>query len=77
MKESVMEQKVFNCIAEYIKEHNYPPSIRELCELTGIKSTSSVHRYVCDLIQKGKIETDSKIGTSRALRVVGYEFRKL
>lgn len=77
MRESIMEQKVFDCIVEYIKEHNYPPSMRDLCELTGIKSTSSAHKYVCNLIQKGKIETDGKIGASRALRVVGYEFRKL
>ena len=74
---SVMEQKVFDCIVEYIKEYNYPPSIRDLCKLTGLKSTSSVHRYVHNLMNKGKIETNGKFGISRALGVVGYKFRKL
>lgn len=74
---SVMEQKVFDCIVEYIKEYNYPPSIRDLCKLTGLKSTSSVHRYVHNLMNKGKIETNCKFGISRALGVVGYKFRKL
>lgn len=77
MAESVMEQKVFDCIVEYIKEHGYSPSTRDLCEMTHSASTSSVHRYVHNLMDKGKIETDHEFGTPRALRVVGYEFRKL
>ena len=76
MAESVMEQKVFECIVEYIKEHKYPPSMRDLCEMTHLASTSSVHRYVHNLIDKGKIETDHEFGTPRALRVVGYDFVK-
>lgn len=77
MTESVIEQKVFDCIVEYMKEHDYSPSTRDLCEMTHLASTSSVHRYIHNLIDKGKIETDHEFGTPRALRVVGYEFRKL
>ncbi len=77
MAESVMEQKVFDCILEYMKEHGYSPSTRDLCEMSGLKSTSGVHRYIHSLMDKGKIETDHEFGTPRALRVVGYEFRKL
>ena len=71
-----MEEKVFNAIVEYIKEHKYAPSVRELCDLTGLKSTSSVHRYIHNLIKKGKIESDHDFSTPRALRVAGYEFVK-
>lgn len=71
-----MEEKVFNAIVAYIKEHKYPPSVRELCDLTGLKSTSSVHRHIHKLIKKGKIESDHGISTPRALRVVGYNFVK-
>lgn len=77
MKENVMEQKVFDCIVEYIKQHNYSPSMKDICELTGLKSTSNAHRYVHILMDKGKLETDHEFGVPRALRVVGYEFRKL
>lgn len=71
-----MEEKVFNAIVEYIKEHGYAPSFSDLCNLTGLKSKSSVHKYVHNLIKKGKIESDHDFSTPRAIRVVGYEFVK-
>lgn len=77
MTEYSPEQMIFDCIVKYIKEHGYSPSVRDLCEMSGYKSTSSVHKLVRGLIEKGKIETDHEFGTPRALRVVGYEFRKL
>lgn len=77
MEEYSPEQMIFEHIVEYIKDHGYPPSVRDLCEMSGYKSTSSVHKLVRNLIKDGKIETDHEFGTPRALRVVGYEFRKL
>lgn len=71
-----MEEKVFNAIVDYIKEHGYSPSFRDLCDLTGLKSTSNIHYYVHKLMDKGKIESDHEFGTPRALRVVGYKFIK-
>lgn len=71
------KEKVLNAIVEYISEHQYPPSVRELCEITGLKSTSSIHGYINNLLEEGLLETDCGIGAPRALRVPGYKFVKV
>lgn len=70
------EKQILNVVIEYISEHQYPPSVREICEITGLKSTASVHEYINRLLDKGLLETDCGIGTPRALRVQGYKFVK-
>lgn len=77
MKQGKMKEKVYNSIVEYTQKHKYPPSMRDLLELTGLKSTSSVYRYVHILMDEGRIESDHEFGTPRALRVAGYEYRKI
>ncbi|WP_461038843.1 LexA family protein [Tepidimicrobium xylanilyticum] len=42
--------------------------MREIGKLTGIKSTSTVHRYLSKLEEKGYIERKEK--SPRALRVI-------
>ena len=70
------KEKVLNAVIGYISEHQYPPSVRELCDITGLKSTSSINRYITKLLEEGKLESDCGIGSSRALRVPGYKFVK-
>ena len=49
-------------IYEYIKTHQeekgYPPSVREICEAVGLKSTSTVHGHLERLERKGLIRRD-------------------
>lgn len=71
------KEEVLNAITDYINEHQYPPTVRELCDITGLKSTCSIHGYINKLLEEGKLETDCGIGTSRALRVPGYKFVKV
>lgn len=40
----------------YIKEHGFSPTVRELCGLTGLSSTSTVKGYLDRLEEKGIIE---------------------
>jgi len=35
--------KVYNCVKSYITEMHIPPTVRDICAGTGIKSTSTVH----------------------------------
>ena len=70
------KDNVLNAVIVYIREHQYPPSVREICDMTGLKSTSSVHKYIDELLTDGALETDCGIGTARALRVPGYKFVK-
>ena len=50
-------------ILEYIEKttrlKGYPPSVREICDATGLKSTSTVHGHLIRLEKKGLIARDS------------------
>lgn len=71
-KELIKEKIIF-----YIKEHGYAPTVREICEMTNLKSTSSVQSYLCKMFEEGELETDAKIGASREIRVPGYKYVKV
>lgn len=49
-------------IYDYLKQHilakGYPPSVREICEAVGLKSTSTVHGHLSRLAKKGMIRRD-------------------
>lgn len=69
-----MKEAILLFIKNYIKQHGYAPSVREIGEGVGLKSTSSVHAHLQNLLKMGKIETDAGLGTPRAIRVVGMKF---
>ena len=46
-----------------------PPTVREICQATGIKSTSTVHGILAALEEYGYISRDPK--ASRAIRIEG------
>jgi repressor LexA len=49
------QQKTFNAIKAYIENNGYSPTIRELCEITGHSSTSSIHGLLVRIEEKGYI----------------------
>ena len=71
-----VREKMLSAIVQYIEEHGYPPSVREIGAMVGLKSTSSVFAHMQRLIAEGKLETDADLGTPRAIRVQGYKFVK-
>lgn len=68
-------RKILECISSYLKEHGYPPTVREIRDAVGLSSTCTVKHHLDTLIKEGKLETDQP-GSSRAIRVSGYEFVK-
>ncbi|MFI3210892.1 MAG: transcriptional repressor LexA [Peptostreptococcaceae bacterium] len=65
---NVKQKKVFDFIGKEIKSNGYPPSVREICEGTNIKSTSSVHSHLNELEKLGVIRrTSSK---SRSIELI-------
>ena len=54
--------KVYRAIVRFINENKYSPSYKELCELTGFASTSTVYRAVQRLEKKGYIVRVAKWG---------------
>ena len=71
-----MRDKIVEAIIAYINEHQYAPTVREIGDMVGLKSTSSVHAHLGRLIEEGRLETDSEILLPRAIRVPGYKYQK-
>ena len=61
-------------IIDYISSNGYPPTVREIGDGVGLKSTSSVHNHLQTMRLMGVIE--GEIDKPRAIRVPGYEFVK-
>ncbi|MDO4418911.1 MAG: transcriptional repressor LexA [Ruminococcus sp.] len=64
------QQKVYDYIRECAQESRVP-SVREICAVTGLKSTSTVHLHLKTLEEKGLIERDK--GLNRCIRLSGSE----
>lgn len=64
-------------IIAYIIEHGYSPSVREIGDGVGLKSSSTVQAHLIKMLESGDLETDAGIGTPRAIRVPGYKFVKV
>lgn len=64
---------VYDAIVDYMLKNNYPPSVRELCKLTGLTSTSSVHAHLMELAVEGKIKM-SKDSEPRTITVPGISY---
>ena len=67
------ERRTYESVIKFIDEHGYPPTCRELCEETGLKSTSCIHKYLIRLTNKKMIFATGK---PRAIKVIGYRFVK-
>ena len=60
--------KILEVLERYNSQNGYPPSIREICDKTGISSTSVVNYYLNQLEETGYIERDGRV--SRGIRIV-------
>ena len=61
-------------VYEYLKGFDgaIPPSVREICLGTGIKSTSTVHRALNSLCERGLIDRERKFARGIRIRSDGY-----
>jgi repressor LexA len=66
---SKIERRILNYLVDYLKEHTYQPSIREIGKRFGIKSTKTVSEHLQSLAEKGHIERDAS--RSRGVRILG------
>ena len=55
---TLKEQAVLQFIKDQIRKNGYPPSVREIGEAVGLRSSSSVHKYLVQLEHKGYIRKD-------------------
>ena len=65
------QQEILEFIREELHKHNYPPTVREICEAVHLKSTSSVHFHLEAMEKCGLIRRDHT--KPRAIEIVGDE----
>ncbi|MCE5344495.1 MAG: transcriptional repressor LexA [Eubacteriales bacterium] len=53
------QARILEFIEKTTHQKGYPPSVREICDATGLKSTSTVHGHLVRLEKKGLIARDS------------------
>ncbi|MCK4672185.1 MAG: transcriptional repressor LexA [Candidatus Aegiribacteria sp.] len=63
------QRQVLDYISSFISEHSYPPSIRDIQNHFGLKSTKGVKDHIDRLVEKGYLNRTD--GAARALEVVG------
>jgi repressor LexA len=66
---SAKQMSILRFIREFIREHDYPPSIRDIQDGCGISSTSVVDYNLKALERLGHIRRDREV--SRAIELVG------
>lgn len=52
------QKQILEFIKEEILHRGYPPTVREICETVGLKSTSSIHAHLSTLEKNGYIRRD-------------------
>lgn len=65
------EQKILNYMKEEIRQKGYPPTVREICSALNIKSTSTAHKDIDNLVKQGYIKKDPS--KPRALMIVDVD----
>ena len=58
MQLSDRQQQILDYIRQRIKTNGYPPTVREIGEAVGLKSSSTVHSYLVQLEELGLIRKD-------------------
>ncbi len=66
------QQRILDYLKEEILAKGYPPSVREIGEAVGLKSTSTVHGHLERLEKKGIIRRDPT--KPRAIEILDDEF---
>jgi repressor LexA len=68
-----LEGKILDFMVAYLRENTYQPSIREIGERFGIKSTKTVSEHLQALANKGFLERDPS--RSRGVKILGMDLR--
>jgi repressor LexA len=52
------QQEIWKFLTDYVDEHGYPPTVREIGEAVGLASPSTVHAHLANLERVGLIKRD-------------------
>nr|WP_281178184.1 transcriptional repressor LexA [Thermovenabulum gondwanense] len=62
------QKQILEYIYDFVKTKGYPPSVREICAATNLRSTATVHGYLVQLEKKGYLSRDPQ--KPRAIDVI-------
>ena len=65
------QQEIWDFLVNYVDQHGYPPTVREIGEAVGLASPSTVHAHLANLERAGLLKRDPT--KPRALELVGRE----
>ncbi len=72
---NIKQIEILKYMKSQINEKGYPPSVREICEAVGLRSTSTVHGHLSKLEDKGYIRRDAT--KPRAIEILSSDFDNL
>jgi repressor LexA len=67
---TALERKVYRYLIDFLAEHTYQPSVREIGQRFQIRSTKTVAAVLQSIAEKGYIERAP--GRSRGVKLLGY-----
>ncbi len=65
------QQEIWDYLVDYVDQHGYPPTVREIGEAVGLASPSTVHAHLANLERAGLLKRDP--AKPRALELVGRD----
>ena len=65
------QQEIWQFLVEYVDDHGYPPTVREIGEAVGLASPSTVHAHLANLERAGLLRRDPT--KPRAIELVGRQ----
>ena len=71
---SKKQEEILNYIDKTIKSNGYSPTVREICEAVGLKSTSTVQYHIKKLIDLGFLNKSENISRSITSRTVDSKY---
>ena len=63
------QQEIWQYLAQYVDDHGYPPTVREIGDAVGLASPSTVHAHLANLERAGLLRRDPT--KPRAIELVG------
>ncbi len=71
---SKKQEEILNYIDKTIKSNGYSPTVREICEAVGLKSTSTVQYHLKKLIDLGFLNKSENISRSITSKTVDSKY---
>jgi repressor LexA len=68
------QQEIWDFLVDYVEQHGYPPTVREIGQSVGLASPSTVHAHLANLERAGLLRRDPT--KPRALELIGARRRE-